>query len=300
MKNRNKMKKNILGILLCFSILLGCTNDNAFVKHDVAISSDSERIAYTVYGTGETALIFIHGWSCDSRYWQNQTSAFSKDYMVITIDLAGHGNSSSNRMDHTMLSFANDVNAVIDREGINRAILIGHSMGGGVIAKVSQLIPEKIISIIGIDTFHDVGEKLPQEAIDQMVKPFEDDFVSTVKNFVLGMFPKETDKKLIRWIKEDMSSASKNIALSAFSNYLERIVDGEASRVFENIHIPVVSINAKQWPTHAEKNKDHINDYKLFYIEETGHFPMMEKPEEFNKLLEEALEYIKAKNNENI
>ena len=294
------MKKNILGILLCFSILLGCTNDNAFVKHDVAISSDSERIAYTVYGTRETALIFIHGWSCDSRYWQNQTSAFSKDYMVITIDLAGHGNSSSNRTDYTMLSFANDVNAVIDREGINRAILIGHSMGGDVIAKVSQLMPEKIISIIGIDTFHDVGEKLPQEAIDQMVKPFEDDFVSAVKNFVLGMFPKETDKKLIRWIKEDMSSAPKNIALSAFSNYLERSVNGEASRVFKNIHIPVVSINAKLWPTNAEKNKNHINDYKLFYIEETGHFPMMEKPEEFNKLLEEALEYIKAKNNENI
>ena len=65
--------------------------------------------------------------------------SFSKDYMVITIDLAGHGNSSSNRTDYTMLSFANDVSAVIDREGINRAILIGHSMGGGVIAKVSQL-----------------------------------------------------------------------------------------------------------------------------------------------------------------
>ncbi len=133
-----------------------------------------------------------------------------------------------------------------------------------------------------------------------MVKPFEDDFASAVKNFVLGMFPKETDKKLIRWIKEDMSSAPKNIALSAFSNYLEQSVNGEASRVFKNIHIPVVSINAKLWPTNAEKNKNHINDYKLFYIEETGHFPMMEKPEEFNKLLEEALEYIKAKNNENI
>jgi pimeloyl-ACP methyl ester carboxylesterase len=162
------------------------------------------------------------------------------------------------------------------------------------------MIPEKIISIIGIDTFHDVSEKLPQEAIDQMVKPFEDDFVSAVKNFVLGMFPKETDKKLIRWIKEDMSSAPKNIALSAFSNYLERSVNGEASRVFKNTHIPVVSRNAKLWPTNAEKNKNHINDYKLFYIEETGHFPMMEKPEEFNKLLEEALEYIKAKYNENI
>ena len=64
------MKKIILGILLSLSLLLGCTNDNAFVKHDVAISSDSERIAYNVYGTGKTSLIFVHGWSCDSRYWE--------------------------------------------------------------------------------------------------------------------------------------------------------------------------------------------------------------------------------------
>ena len=50
----------------------------------------------------------------------NQTSVFSRDYKVITIDLAGHGHSSSNRIDYTMLSFANDIKAVIDREKINR------------------------------------------------------------------------------------------------------------------------------------------------------------------------------------
>ena len=294
------MKKIILGILLSFSILLGCTNDNAFVKHDVAISSDSERIAYNVYGTGKTSLIFIHGWSCDSRYWKNQTSVFSKDYQVITVDLAGHGNSSSNRIDYTMLSFAKDIKAVIDREKINRAILIGHSMGGGVIAKASQLMPKEIISIIGIDTFQNVSEKLPQKALDEMIKPFENNFVNAAQSFVLTMFPKETDKELIRWIKEDMSSAPKSIALSAFSNYLGQYVNSEATQVFESITDPVVSINARLWPTNPEDNRKLIKNYKLFYIEETGHFPMMERPKEFNKLLNEALKHIKAKNNKDI
>ena len=293
------MKKIILGTLLSLSILLGCTNDNAFVKHDVAISNDSERIAYNVYGTGKTSLIFVHGWSCDSRYWMNQTSVFSRDYKVITIDLAGHGHSSSNRIDYTMLSFANDIKAVIDREKINRAILIGHSMGGGVIAKASQLIPTKIISIIGIDTFQNVAEKLPQKAFDEMIQPFEKNFVNTAQSFVLTMFPKETDKELIHWIKEDISSAPKNIALSAFRNYLGQYVNNEAIQVFESITIPVVSINARLWPTNLEENRRHIKNYKLFYIEETGHFPMMEKPEEFNNLLKEALEYTKTKNNKN-
>jgi len=294
------MKKILLGTLLSLSILLGCANENTLVRHDVAISSDSERIAYTVYGTGRTSLIFVHGWSCDSRYWKNQTSVFSKDYQVITVDLAGHGNSSSNRIDYTMLSFAKDIKAVIDREGINRAILIGHSMGGGVIAEASQLIPKEVISIIGIDTFQNVDEKLSQKALDEMIEPFEEDFVNAAQSFVLPMLPKETDKELINWIKEDMSSAPKNIALSAFRNYLGQYVNSEATQVFESIIVPVVSINARLWPTNPEDNRKHIKNYKLFYTEETGHFPMMEKPEEFNRLLREALKYIEAENSKDI
>jgi pimeloyl-ACP methyl ester carboxylesterase len=289
-----KMKKIILAAMLCLSISTGCANNTALIKHDIAISRDSERIAYSVYGSGNTALIFIHGWSCDSRYWRNQTSVFSKDYKVITVDLAGHGHSSSNRTDYTIASFANDVKAVIDKEKINKAILIGHSMGGGVIAKCSQLMPKKIISIIGIDTFHNIDEKLTQEFIDNMIAPFKNDFVATTQGFVLSMFPKGSDEKLVYWTKEDMSSAPKDIALSAFGNYIEGSVNGESAQAFKNIHIPVISINARLWPTSLDNNRKHIKNYKLFYIEETGHFPMLEKPEEFNKLLTEALKYIKT------
>ncbi len=44
------------------------------VQYGIAISHDGEQIAYGTSGSGETALIFIHGWSLDSRLWQNQVS----------------------------------------------------------------------------------------------------------------------------------------------------------------------------------------------------------------------------------
>ena len=97
-----------------------------------------------------------------------------------------------------------------------------------------------------------------------------------------------------------MSSAPQAVALSAFRNYMGQYVNNEASQVFENITVPVVSLNARLWPTSPDDNRKHIKNYKLFYIEETGHFPMLEKPEEFNKLLTEALKYIKAENNNDI
>jgi len=294
------MKRLLLGMLISLFILTGCANENTTVKYGVAISSDSERIAYSMYGKGETSLIFIHGWSCDSRYWQKQLSTFLMDYQVITIDLAGHGNSSLGRRDYTMLSFAKDVKAVIEKDNINKVILIGHSMGGGVMAEVARLIPEKVVGLIGIDTLQNVAEKVQQNTIDDMVKPFEADFQNAMQAFVLPMFPEGTDGGLISWVKADMSSAPQGVALSAFRNYLGQYVSGDASEVFKNITIPVVSINARLWPTNPEANRKHIQTYNLFYIEDTGHFPMLENPKEFNRLLTEALEYIETKSNKTI
>ena len=288
------MKRLLFGILLSLFVLAGCASKNTSVKYDIAISSDSERIAYGTYGAGDTALVFIHGWSCDSRYWQEQLSAFSQKYQVITIDLAGHGNSSLGRLDYTMISFAKDVKAVIEKDNINQAILIGHSMGGGVMAEVARLMPKKVVAIIGIDTLHNVAEELPQKILDEVAEPFRVDFQNAMQAFVLPMFPEGTDEKLISWVKEDMSSAPQEVALSAFRNYMGQYVNGEAIEVFKNINIPVVSINARLWPTNIDANRKHIQTYNLFYIEDTGHFPMLEKPKEFNRFLTEALEYIEA------
>ena len=294
------MKVQIFFILISFLLLTGCSNNQISLRHDVALSFDSERIAYDVVGKGKTTLIFIHGWSCDGRYWQNQIPVFAKEYQVITVDLAGHGHSSLDRSNFSMLSFANDVKSIVDKENIDRAILIGHSMGGGVVAEAARLMPDKVIGVVGVDTLQNIAEHIPQSVIDEMVKPFEADFKSAAKDFVSPMFAKGTDQQLVVWVKEDMSSAPKEIALNAFRNYLGQYVNGEAAAVFKEITIPVVSINARLWPTAAEENRKHIKNYQLFYIEETGHFPMLENPKEFNTLLEKAINFIESKNNKNI
>ncbi|MCI5192095.1 MAG: alpha/beta hydrolase [Candidatus Electrothrix sp. AU1_5] len=286
------MKKQILLILIPFLLLSGFASNQLALRHDVALSFDAEHIAYDVVGKGETALIFIHGWSCDGRYWQNQLSVFAKEYQVITVDLAGHGHSSFDRSEFSMLSFAQDVKAIIEKENIDKAILIGHSMGGGVIAEAARLMPKRVVGIIGVDTLQNVAEQYPQSAIDEMVQPFEADFKQATQHFVSSMFPQGADQQLVNWVKEDMSSAPKKIALNAFRNYLGQYVSGEAAVVFKKITVPVVSINGRLWPTAAEENRKHIKNYQLFYIEGTGHFPMLEKPEEFNVLLKKAVNAI--------
>lgn len=286
------MRKLLWGLLFLPVVLTGCASTQEAVTHDAAVSSDSERIAYSVRGEGETALVFIHGWSCDSRYWTQQLDAFAKSYRVIAVDLAGHGDSSADRKDYTMRGFAEDVKAVLEKEKIDRAILIGHSMGGGVMVEAACLMPETVVGVVGVDTLHDVSENVPQKVLDGMAGGFDADFKGAMRAFVGPMLPEGTDEELVRWIQEDMSSATPKVAMSAFRNYMGEYVNGQALEVIKRIDVPVVSINARLWPTKAEANRTHIQTYRLFYIEETGHFPMLEKPAEFNRILVDALKYI--------
>lgn len=146
------MKRLIVILFLISPLLSGCANKEVSLRYDVALSYDSERIAYGIAGRGKTSLIFIHSWSCDGRYWQKQTSEFAKYYQVITVDLAGHGHSSFNRSELSMVSFAKDVKAIIDHENIDRAILVGHSMGGAVIAEAARLLPQRVIELQSNET----------------------------------------------------------------------------------------------------------------------------------------------------
>tara|TARA_R100001377_G_C3183255_1_gene107496 strand:+ start:496 stop:1356 length:861 start_codon:yes stop_codon:yes gene_type:complete len=285
--------KNYL-IFLLFTLFFSnaAADESNFIKHDVAISYDKENIAYSVYGSGNRSLIFIHGWSCDNRYWVNQLQPFAKKYKVITVDLGGHGNSSSRRNDYTINSFAKDIQAVIEQEAIDNVILVGHSMGGSVVASTAQLLPKKVKGIIGVDTLHDVSLKISQTDLNAAVKPFKESYNKTMRAFVDSLFIQNTDQDLKRWISLDMVSATKPIAISAYSNFMVQYKTGESSSVFENMNIPVITINAKLWPTNVKGNESKIKYYQSIFIEGTGHFPMLEKPILFNSLLEKAIQGI--------
>ena len=79
----------------------------------MAVSKDGTPLAYEVFGAGGPTLVFVHGWSCDSRYWRAQVPVFSKNYRVVTMDLAGHGNSGMSRTKYPMTAFGQDVKAVV-------------------------------------------------------------------------------------------------------------------------------------------------------------------------------------------
>lgn len=261
----------------------------------VVDSADKTPISYSVYGKGDVTLLFIHGWSCDGRYWREQVPVFSRKYQVVTLDLAGHGNSALMRNDYTRQAFAQDVKAVVDSIGAQRVILIGHSMGGTIAAQAALLMPDQVIGIVAVDTLQNVEPTVTRAEIDEMFKPFSIDFRSAAVNFVKSMFLEGADQKLVDWVAADMSSAPPQVGMSVFNDMFSDYLRGGEAKLLEDVKVPVRCINARLWPTDEAANRRHIALYSVVYMDDVGHFLMLEKPKEFNRLLEEEIRIINKK-----
>src|SRR4029079_11644016 len=121
-------------------------------KTGIAKSSDGVAIHYETQGQGEPALVFVHGWAINRRYWDAQVPVFARAHQVVTLDLAGHGESGRERKDWTVAAFGQDVRAVVEALGLKKVVLIGHSMSGNVILEAARTMPERVAGLIPVDT----------------------------------------------------------------------------------------------------------------------------------------------------
>jgi len=259
----------------------------------IAISKDGTPISYEIYGEGEPTLVFVHGWCCDSRYWREQVPRFSKKYRMILVDLAGHGHSGFRSSSYSMKAFGEDVKAVAKAAaGTGEIILVGHSMGGPVIAEAARLMKDKVIGLIGVDTLENVSYRMTREEMDGMVAPFKEDFTATARTFIGQMLLPDTDASLRNWIISDMSAARPDDAISALEGLIRQSVTGEAAEIFDDMQIPVVTVNAGLWPVNYEGNRKHMRSYEAIVLKGTDHFLMLDQAERFNEALEKAVEMV--------
>jgi pimeloyl-ACP methyl ester carboxylesterase len=248
-------------------------------------SADRVKIAYHVEGRGEPTLVFVHGWSCDRNYWNNQVHAFAANHRVIAVDLAGHGASGRGRKEWTIPAFGADVAAVIRKENPSKVILIGHSMGGDVIVEAAKLCSGRVLGLIGADTFHDFLSAATPEDVDDFLQPFKDNFVAAAAEFVRTMFHDDANPVLVENITKAMSAAPPAIAVASLrATYLYR--PAEALR---KLKLPVKTVNSDMDAVNVEGNRTVVPGFSVKWMWGAGHFLQIENPAEFNRLLEETI-----------
>jgi pimeloyl-ACP methyl ester carboxylesterase len=237
------------------------------------------RVHYKSYGKGSEALVFVHGWTCNMGFWRDQVPAFEGKLRVIVIDLPGHGESDKPQVAYTMDLFARAVDAVLRDAGIDRAVLVGHSMGTPVIRQFYRKYPQKTLGLVIVDgPLRAFGDK---KMMDAFIAPLRGpDYKEQAAKFVDSMMGPQVSAALREEIKSSMLSTPQRIAISA----MEGMAD-ESNWKQDKIDVPVLAILAKSpfWPPDNEQFFRSLApklDYQMW--DGVSHFLMMEKPKEFN------------------
>jgi len=235
--------------------------------------------------------LFIHGWGINKTYWQDQVDYFAGKYRVVTMDLPGFGESGKNRTDWSTATYGKDVQTLMDRLDLKKVILIGHSMAGDIIVEAANDDPSRVIGLIGIDNFKGFGE-IPDSAskaeyaaaISMMKKNFTQ--VAT-QYFNEVLFYRTTDSAVRKRILNDVYHSDSVIAVATMEPGDFKEVDKLVSSK-QKIYL----INSDVTPTDSAGFVANKIPYDIEYIHATGHYPMVEKPKEFNELLKQSIDKI--------
>lgn len=117
------------------------------------------KLFYSVSGRGDT-IVLIHGYLESSEIWGEFGQRLADNYRVIAVDLPGNGRSSLYTDEHTMCFLADGVMAILDKEGADRATILGHSLGGYVTLSIVDRFPDRLNGYILFHShpFADSGE----------------------------------------------------------------------------------------------------------------------------------------------
>lgn len=243
------------------------------------VKVDNQLVHYTERGSGST-IIFVHGWTCNETSWSNQVLAFARKHHVVTLDLPGHGKSEiPPKGKYSMDLFADAVEAVRVAVHADRVVLVGHSMGAAVIRQYALRHPDHLAGLVAVDGPLDI-RPLTAEPANFPPMTFE-----RRQQMVEGMFVPETSKSVRNKIRKMMLGTGEVTAVGSSG-----LMFDPANRSDQIINAPALTIYAGRplFPIYPA-TKEMLPKWESAQIPETGHFPMMEKPIEFNRLLADFL-----------
>src|SRR5687767_8363637 len=253
-----------------------------------AATVDGMRIQSAVTGTGNQTVILVHGWTCDSSSWDAQVPVLAARYRVITIDLPGHGKSGSPKDGKfSMDLFARAVEAVRAEANADKVVLVGHSMGAPVIRQYARRFPSHVAGLVAVDGPLDMrgfgaGFTPPKMTGAEGLKARE--------GMIRGMFTPQTSQAVQKHVLAMMLAAPEATAAGAMQSIFD-----PSLRTDDVTPMPALAVMAGTGqPPDVVETRKVLPAFEATQIAGTGHFLMMEKPEEFNRLLIAFLEKVNA------
>jgi len=252
------------------------------------IQANGIRVSYLEEGLPNgNPLIFIHGFPFNKEMWEKQLSALSETHRCIAYDVRGHGDSERGAAQFSIPQFADDLFFFMDALKIEKALIVGLSMGGYIALHAIQSQPGRIAGLILCDTQCGADSDEARAKRKKTIAFIQKNGLSvyaeeSLKNlFAPASFTTKKDE--VTFIQNTiLKTPAENICLT-----LQALADrNETCTSLTQIKVPVCILVGKEdkitSPELAGKMQALIKDSTLHIIDGAGHLSNLENPEQFN------------------
>jgi pimeloyl-ACP methyl ester carboxylesterase len=252
-------------------------------------------VHYEVYGRGSPVLL-LHGWLNSWAVWRKTIELLGRDNRVYALDFFGFGESGNQGEDFSVDNFTQLVSQFMDRMGIIRVPLIGHSMGGTVSLKTAIAFPEKVVKV-GVVGSPIVGSSLSAllkvaafrgwvnlaENVPFVYNAFQAGFRPFIKGY--SHFIARDGKMLGQMLSDDAGK----LAFAPFFESIGTLRETDLRPLLHQIGIPVLGIYGKKDvivdPDQHAVLKQYLPHSQIEWFEQSGHFPMLDEADRFHDVL---------------
>jgi pimeloyl-ACP methyl ester carboxylesterase len=249
-------------------------------------------VHYEVHGRGRP-VILLHGWLGSWGLWQKTMAYLQNDYRTYAMDFWGFGESGKKLDTYEIPDFVSLVDQFMEQLGIIRAPVIGHSMGGTVSMAFAIQYPERVQKV-GV-----IGSPVDGQSLSILLKLFGMPLVAkVVHNALWGLklgfrlySPFVTkDKNWPNIMDEDLSKTT----LESFLISIRSLRFTDLTNEIEKIQVPLMGIYGRKDVIVSPKEHKWIQDRAKFphvnYLQDSGHFPMLDEPDKFMRLIKDFLD----------
>lgn len=264
------------------------------------------RRAYRMAGSGP-ALLLLHGIGDSSESWVPALTALARDHTVIAPDLLGHGGSDKPRADYAVAAYANGMRDLLDILGVERATVVGHSLGGGVAAQMSYQYPERcerLVLVASGGAGRDVTPLLRLAAAplaEVFLAPMHWSITRPLVGAALGVLGAlgndlARDREHVNRLLGGLPDGDAQVA---FTRTLRSVVDwrGQVVTMLDRCYLAEAVPTLLVWGdrdgvipvAHAHRAHEAMPSSRLEVFPGAGHFPHHADPDRFVSLLTEFI-----------
>ena len=221
--------------------------------------------------------------------WKDYVDFFSEKHRVITIDLLGHGESDSLGYVHTMEDNANAVQEVLNHLKIEKATIVGHSMGGYVGLAFAELFPKHIQKLVLLNSTS--KEDSPERKLNRTraIKAVKQNYVTFVSLAIGNLFSENNRIRLTEEIEKVKTQALKTPLQGIVASLEGMKIRKDREALLQQNLFPILLILGKKDPVlDYEDTATQINDTTAELVSfEDGHMSHIENKEELKNVLDD-------------